>query len=159
MLGHFGFSYLGVIYLLMLFIPNLFWTRNKPTGYDKVAANENKVLLLLERIGEVLVTTTAVIFSDFNLHTFSAWSLWLAISFVLMIIYEMYWSHYFKSEHTLEDFYGNYFGIPVPGALLPVTAFFLLGIYGKVVWMLIAVTILGIGHVGIHLQHRKEVIG
>ena len=33
----------------------------------------------------------------------------------------------------------------------------LLSIYGKNVPMLLAVTLLGIGHIGIHLQHRKEV--
>lgn len=49
------------------------------------------------------------------------------------------------------------FGIPVAGATLPVIAFFLLGVYGKVVWMLIATLILGIGHIGIHLQHRKNI--
>ena len=36
----FGFSYVGVIYLLMLFIPNIIWAKNKPKGYD--ASDENK---------------------------------------------------------------------------------------------------------------------
>lgn len=27
---NFGFSYIGLIFLLMLFVPNLFWTKNKP---------------------------------------------------------------------------------------------------------------------------------
>lgn len=81
MLGHFGFSYIGLIYLLMLFIPNFFWTKYKPEGYDKIVTNEKKILLCFERIGEVLVTVIAVIFSDFNLHTFSLWSIWLIVSF------------------------------------------------------------------------------
>ena len=33
MLGHFGFSYVGVLYLLMLFLPNIIWIKNKPQGY------------------------------------------------------------------------------------------------------------------------------
>ena len=32
-----GFSYIGLLYLLMLFIPNLFWTKHQPTGYEKYA--------------------------------------------------------------------------------------------------------------------------
>ena len=44
MLGHLGFSYVGVIYLLMLFIPNIFWTKNQPVGYD--FRHENKILHL-----------------------------------------------------------------------------------------------------------------
>lgn len=63
---------------------------------------------------------------------------------------------YFKSERRLADFYSSLLGIPVVEATLPVLAFFLLGIYGKVIWMLIASVILGIGHIGIHLQHRRE---
>ncbi len=55
----------------------------------------------------------------------------------------------------MADFYSSLLGIPVAGAALPVAVFFLLGIYGKVIWMLIATVILGIGHIGIHLQHKK----
>ena len=77
MLGHFGFSYVGLIFMIMLMVPNIIWAKNQPQGYT--AENENKVL-----------------------------------------------------------------------------AVFLLGIYGKVIWMLIACVILGIGHIGIHWQHSKE---
>lgn len=51
MLGHLGFSYVGLIYLLMLFIPNIIWSNNQPIDYDNT--QENKILLLLERIGQV----------------------------------------------------------------------------------------------------------
>jgi len=42
---------------------------------------------------------------------------------------------------------------------LPVAAFFPLGVYGKVVWLLISMMVLGIGHIGIHLQHHREMDG
>ena len=48
----FGFSYIGLIWLLMLLIPNFIWTKNQPKDYEKYAAHENKVLLTLERCGE-----------------------------------------------------------------------------------------------------------
>ena len=35
-----GFSYVGLIYLLMLFIPNIFWTKNQPIGYDFAHVDE-----------------------------------------------------------------------------------------------------------------------
>lgn len=76
---------------------------------------------------------------------------------ILMVMYEFWWIRYFYSERKLTDFYSSLLGIPVAGATLPVAAFFLLGIYGKVIWMLIAVVILGIGHIGIHWQHYKEI--
>ncbi len=153
---NFGFSYVGLVFLIMLFVPNLFWTKNKPIDYEKYAANENRLLLILERTGEVLVTCSALIFSDFNVRL-SVWSLWLAAAFLLMILYEIYWIRYFRSEKTMADFYSSLLGIPVAGATLPVAAFLLLGIYGKNPIMLVSVVILGIGHIGIHLNHKKEI--
>lgn len=153
-MGHFGFSYIGLIYLLMLFIPNIIWARNTPQGYT--AEQENKFLLAMERIGEALTCCCALLFSDFNPQGLSGWSWWLAASFLLMLLYEMWWIRYFRSRRQMEDFYSSLFGIPVAGATLPVAAFFLLGVYGRVVWMMLAAIILGIGHIGIHLQHKRE---
>ena len=49
---NFGFSYVGLIFLLMLYIPNIIWSKNSPKDYDKYVKNENKVLVILERIGK-----------------------------------------------------------------------------------------------------------
>ena len=101
-MGHLGFSYVGLIFLLLLFIPNLLWARDMPKEGD-APEKENRILRILER----------------------------------------------------DDFYGRFLGIPYAGAVLPVLAFFLLGVYGKVVWMGLSAAILGIGHIGIHIQHGK----
>jgi len=154
---HFGFSYVGLIYLVMLMVPNILWAKNKPKDYEKYVGNENKILGVLERIGEVLVSTIVLIFSDFNLREWTPWGIWLVISFVLLILYEIYWIRYFKSEKTMKDQYRSFLFFPVAGASLPVLAFFLLGIYGRNIFLLVAVIILGIGHIGIHLAHEREV--
>lgn len=153
-MGHLGFSYVGMIYLFMLFIPNIIWSKNQPAEYEY--KNENRILIIFERIGQVLVSCTVLIFSDFNIHSFSVWSIWLILSFAFMLIYEYWWIRYFKSHKTFKDFYSPIFGIPVAGATLPILAFLLLGIYGKVIWLIISTIILGIGHIGIHLKHLKE---
>lgn len=153
MLGSLGFSYVGLIYLLMLFIPNIIWSKNQPIDYNNV--QENKILLSFERVGQVCCTCSVLIFSDFNLAQFSIWSLWLIVSFLLMLLYEICWIRYFINGHTEENFYRSFCGIPVPLASLPVTAFLLLGVYGKVIWLIVSVIILGIGHIGIHIQHLK----
>ena len=153
----FGFSYVGLIYLVMLMAPNLMWTKNKPRDYDWYSANESKALLALEKTGEVLVSTLALIFADFNLRPWTHWSLWLVVSFILMILYEAFWIRYFRSEKTMSDFYSSLAGIPVAGATLPVAAFFLLGVYGRNIPMIVSTVILGIGHIGIHLTHAKEI--
>ena len=123
-----GFSYVGLIYLLMLFIPNIIWSKNQPKDYDKYVKNENKVLLVFERIGEVSLTVLSLIFTDFNINKISYWSIILLVSFLSMIIYEISWIRYFK-----------------------------LGIYGRNIFMIIASIIMAIGHIGIHLNHRKEI--
>lgn len=156
-MGTLGFSYVGVLFLIMLFVPNSIWAKNQPDGYSEIAKNEKRFFVVFERVGQVMVTCCAVIFSDFNLKKISLWSLWLAAGFVLMLIYEMAWVRYFKFGHTLKNMYGKFIGIPVPLALLPVLAFLLLGVYGKSVLMIASVVILGIGHIGIHIQHYKKI--
>jgi hypothetical protein len=70
---------------------------------------------------------------------------------------DCWWVRYFKSKKTLGDFYSSFFGIPAASATLPVVAFLLLAVYGKVMWLFISTVILEIGHIGIHLQHRREI--
>ena len=118
MIMQLGFSYVGLFFLVMLFGPNLLWTKNKPKDYDKYAANENKVFALLERIGEAVVTCLVLIFSDFNLQQSSAWMIWLLLACILMALYEVYWIRYFRSSKTMQDFYSSLLGIPMAGASL-----------------------------------------
>lgn len=127
-----------------------------PQGYE--TEDENRILLAFERIGEVLTSCCVLIFSDFNIHKWTSWSWWLIAAFVFMALYELWWIRYFRSERKLADFYSSLLGIPVAGATLPVMAFFFLGIYGKVIWLLIATVILGIGHIGIHIQHLRNIV-
>lgn len=154
---NFGFSYVGLLFIMMLIIPNIMWSKNIPKDYEKYAVNENKGLLLFEKIGQILVTYFALIFKDFNIQHFSNWTIILLVSFLIMLLYEFYWIKYFKSNKTMKDFYNSVLGIPLAGATLPVLAFLLLAIYGKNILMVIAVIILGIGHIGIHLGHFKEI--
>lgn len=149
-----GFSYVGFVYLLMLTIPNLIWTKNQPKNYT--AEHENKLLVLCERIGQIIVTTAALIFSDFNFKPFSVWSIWLIVSFTFMIMYEFWWFRYFKSSKSLKDFYSSFLGVPIAGATLPVIGFLLLGVYGRNFILIPGILLLGVGHIGIHLQHKKE---
>ena len=154
MLGNFGFSYIGLIYLLMLWIPNSIWAKRKPEGYNP--AGESKVLLVFERAGQVLCTAAILLFNNYNPHSLELRTILFFMSAVLMLLYEIFWLRYFRSKQTVSDFYRPLFGIPVPGATLPVAAFLLLGIYGKVIWLIAASVVLGIGHVGIHFQHINK---
>lgn len=147
---------MGLVYLLMLFIPNIIWLMKQPKGYAKLAKSENKILLVFERIGQIAVVVTAIMFSDYNPTTFSAWTAWLIVSFALMVFYEIAWLRYFMKP-SLKTFYGRLFFVPIPLASMPVFAFLFLGIYGKVIWLIVSVILFGIGHLGIHIQHSRSV--
>lgn len=146
--------YLGVLYLVLLIVPNLLWLKHQPQGYP--FDNENKYLVFMERIGEMTVIICIILFNDNSFQFWDFWNCWLIGSLGCMVCYELWWYRYFKSDKTWKDFYRSFLWLPVGGATLPVLAFFLLGIYEKNIWLILSAVILGIGHIGIHLSHLKE---
>ena len=140
--------------MLLLEIPNIMWARRKPAGYDP--SGESRALLICERAGQVLCTASILCFSDTNPHGWEPWLAWLLASACLMLLYEGFWLRFFRNGRKLSDFYRPLLGIPMPGATLPVAAFLLLGVYGKLIWLIAASLILAVGHIGIHLQHIKK---
>ena len=127
-----------------------------PKDYEKYVGNENKMLLMMERTGQVLVT----FFALFAPSSCSGawWVLWLVLACLLMLLYEIFWISYFVSERQMSNFYRSMLGIPLPGATLPVAAFTLLAVYEHHLLLFISVLILGIGHIGIHWLHYKETL-
>ncbi|MEE1336892.1 hypothetical protein [Methanobrevibacter sp.] len=111
---------IGLVFLALLLIPNIIWSFNKPDDYDKYVKNENKILLALERIGQISVIVFTLFFNNYN----NDFVLTLIIAVVLMILYEMYWFKYFRSERRMSDMYSDFLKIPVAGATIPVLAFF-----------------------------------
>ena len=151
----FGFSIVGVVFLAMLFMPNIRWAKNQPLGYDELSRRENKTLLMFERVGQVLATTSAVVFVCPRGFSFP-WFLWLVAAFLLMLLYEVAWARYFKGGERLDGMYQPLGPIPIPIASLPVAALVLLGVWYQSPITVIAAIIPGIGHIGIHLQHLRE---
>jgi hypothetical protein len=161
----FGFCFTGFLFLVMLFAPNIYWGKKaKPKGYEEIVGNENRLLLLLERIGEVLVSCSLLIFPALDPYIKATpdgmifdWKLllWIA-TLILMLLYECYWIRYFRSDRTLSDQYSSFAGFPVAGATLPVLAVLLLGLYAMNFIVLTSGIILGIGHIGIHVMHSME---
>ncbi len=153
-MGEFGFSFVGLAFLVALFVPNIIWaTVAKPIDYD--ASSENRVLGVFERVGQVLTTAAALVFADTNLRPWTPWSWWLVAAVVLMLAYEAGWIRYFVSPRTMRDLYRSLVGVPVPLATLPIAAFILLGVYGRLIPLIAAAVILGVGHIGIHVQQAR----
>jgi hypothetical protein len=138
----------------MLQIPNIMWARRKPEGYDP--SGESKVLLILERAGQVLCVASILLFTNYNPILLEPWTAWFFVLAFLMVLYEAYWIRYFRSDQTVTGFYRPFLGVPAPGATLPVAAFLMLGIYGRVIWLIVSSAILGIGHIGIHMGYIRK---
>lgn len=161
-----GIGYVGIVFLLMLFIPNVIWTKYQPIGYELYVKNENKILGLLEKIGEVGATILLPAFTDYNFKSkglgtsgfyFSYLDIYIIVVFGLMFLYELYWIRYFRSEHTMNDFYRGIVGIPLAGATIPVIGVLLLGVSARSIALILVSIVLGIGHIGIHYMHYIEI--
>ncbi|MDO4538956.1 MAG: hypothetical protein Q4B54_12400 [Coriobacteriales bacterium] len=154
----FGFSPVGAVFLAMLFVPNIRWAKSQPAGYEALSKRENKTLLALERVGQVATSCAAVVFvcpQGFSLP----WALWLMAACVLMLLYEVAWVRYFRGGGKLAAMYQPLGFIPVPIASLPVGAFVLLGVWYRSPVAVLAAVVLGVGHIGIHLGHLRELSG
>lgn len=149
--GTLGFSYIGLLFLCCLFIPNILYALHPPI--DPVTFRENRFFLALERVGQALCTALVLISSDLNLHGFHLRTIWLGIAVFLMLLYLLCWVRYFRGRHVTRDFLRPLLGVPLPLAVLPVCAFLFLSIYGKLLFLGIATVLLGIGHIGITAQH------
>ena len=152
-LGTFGFSYVGLIFIVLLSVPNVIWSFHQPK--DLIKVKENRVLLVFERIGMVTTSICLLVFSDTNFQGWDWRSAWLFAACALMLLYEIGWIRYFARGCATRDFYGPLLLIPIPLASLPVAAACLLGIYGRLIWLVIASLILGVGHLGIHIQYYQ----
>lgn len=148
-----GFSWIGLVFLLMLFIPNILWARDAPPEFRHLSAAEPTSLVVFERVGQILACVTLLYTKSLQPRGFSAQSVLLVAALVLMILYELFWVRYFTGPRTAETFYRPFGGIPLPGAILPVAAMVCLGFYAGSPWIVVAAIILGIGHIGIHALH------
>ncbi|MGI6217615.1 MAG: hypothetical protein ACOYIK_08395 [Coriobacteriales bacterium] len=150
-----GISPVGILFLAALFVPNIIWARDLPEGYEELSRGESRVLLILERVGQVLTTVAAIIFVPTDEFGWPSLA-WLLVALVLMILYEIAWARYFRHGRSLGYMYAPLGPIPVPIATLPVIAFILLGIWCGSPVLVLSAAILGVGHIGIHARHYRE---
>lgn len=149
----FGFSWMGLLYLACLFIPNILFTKHMPPDFAGVSAREPAGLLAAERVGQAAVCVLVLFTRDLRPEPWSSWSWWLIAGWVLMALYDLCWWRYLAGPASSEAMYSPFLGVPVPLAVLPVAAVLLFGVYARSLWLILAGTVLGVGHIGIHLFH------
>ncbi|MEI9938578.1 MAG: hypothetical protein WDO69_15280 [Pseudomonadota bacterium] len=151
----FAFSPLGITYLAMLFVPNALWARLRSPEAAPTSSKENSLLLALERVGQV-ATTVAALVSPGSEPAGPARLTCLGASLVAMVLYELSWLRYFRTDRTARTLYRSLGPVPLPLAVLPVLGFLLLAVYEVHPLLLAAVVVLGVGHVSIHSQHARS---
>lgn len=151
-----GFSWLGLLFLICLFVPNILFGQNMPQDYKELSAEEPAGLLMLERTGQATVSFLILFARDFAWTTWTSWSGWLLLGWVAVALYLACWTRYFVGPHSAARLHRPLLGIPVPLAVLPVAAALLFGIYARSFWLILASIVLGIGHIGIHVQHLRS---
>lgn len=129
---HFGFSYVGLIFLFMLMLPNAIWVRHKPQDYEKYAKRENKTLLAFERIGQVLVSSLVLIFRDFNIGKITLHSAFLFAAFLLMLLMRLGGFVIFAEKRRCKAFIKAYSASPSPAPFCPLPHFSCLAFTGKI---------------------------
>ncbi len=145
-----------VLIYIMLFTPNTLWTKRKPENYGKYAQRENKVLLAFERVGEVLVCARVLIF-------------WISISGGQSGSYGLRPPFYacFYMKRTGFGISGATGQWRTSTAALPVSPWLALrfrcvhfSFWGSTanIFLLISTVLPGIGHIGIHIQHRNQIL-
>lgn len=151
----FGFSYVGCIFILLLFVPNIIFMKHRPKDYADYSAREDKILHLLERTGEVGITMLLPVTKNFNLRL-TPWIVWLIAALGLMICYEVWWSRYFGGEPTYERLLSGFWKIPLAGAVLPSAGLILLAVYGKSPQFALFALPFAYAHILIFMRHKKD---
>ncbi len=88
-MGNFSFSSLGVLFLLLVLIPNACWCFKKPK--DDTAERENRWLQTCEQLGQVLTTIALLIDGNLNWHGWSNRCWWLILASCFILLYEWFW--------------------------------------------------------------------
>lgn len=153
-MGSFGFSFVGLFCLILLFLPNIKWAR--ASKVPPAQRKEPPLLVWMERIGQAGIVACSLLFRDYDSVLFRPRIVLLGCAVALLVCYNLWWRRVFRSGLTQEALYSSFLGIPLAGAVLPSVSFLFLGVYGGVVWLILASTIFGVGHISIARLHQKS---
>ncbi|WHY20038.1 hypothetical protein QNH28_03145 [Paenibacillus sp. G2S3] len=139
-----GFSLLGTLMALILLAPSLLMIKFPPENVPAGVRDAGPVFTIFERIGQLgCIGILAISKDNFQYVKFGI----LAALIVLFImIYYGLWIRYIVKGQQFKLLWDPLVFIPIPMAVIPVCAFGLAAIWGKSIWLSLAVVCLAIGH-------------
>lgn len=140
-----GFSLLGTLMALIILAPSLLIIKFPPKNVPAGVRDAGPVYTILERLGQMgCISILAISKVNFQHVEFDI----IAALIVLFIaIYYGLWIRYIVKGRQFKLLWDPLGFIPIPMAVLPVCAFGLAAIWGKSIWLSLAVVCLAIGHV------------
>ncbi|HBS45716.1 MAG TPA: hypothetical protein DEA91_16895 [Paenibacillus sp.] len=139
-----GFSLLGTLMAFILLAPSLLMIKFPPENVPSGVRDAGPIYTLLERAGQLgCIGILAISQDSFQQAEFGV----IAVFIILFIaIYYGLWIRYIVKGRQFKLLWDPLGFIPIPMAVLPVCAFGLAAIWGKSIWLSIAVVCLAIGH-------------
>lgn len=139
-----GFSIIGLCIATFIFLPNLLFIIYPPKNVPKELMDAGILFTVLERIGQVGCIVILVI-SKVNYQNIS-----IDYCFTLMVLciiaYYSLWIRYVIKGKDFSLCFKPLGFLPIPMAIFPVFAFGFAALWGKSIYLGIAVIILAIGH-------------
>ncbi|HEY4429765.1 MAG TPA: hypothetical protein VGN87_01880 [Paenibacillus sp.] len=139
-----GFSFLGTLIALIILAPSLLMIKFPPENVPAGVRDAGPVYTLLERAGQLgCIGILAISKDNFQQVQFGILP---ALIILFIAIYYGLWIRYIVKGRQFKLLWDPLGFIPIPMAVLPVCAFGLAAIWGKSIWLSIAVVCLTIGH-------------
>lgn len=139
-----GFSIIGLLIAIFIFLPNvlfiIFPPKNVPVGLKDAGI----IFTVLERIGQAGCLVILVMSKE-NYQNVIINS-WFVLMALCVIAYYCLWIRYVVEGHYFSFAFKPFLLLPIPMAIFPVLAFGLAALWGKSIYLGIAVIILAIGH-------------
>lgn len=139
-----GFSLLGTLMALILLAPSLLMIKFPPENVPAGVRDAEPIYTVLERLGQLGCLGILVISKDnFQQMKFDVIA---ALIVLFIVVYYGLWIRYIVKGRQFKLLWDPLGLIPIPMAVLPVCAFGLAAVWGRSIWLSIAVVCLAIGH-------------
>lgn len=149
-----GFSIIGTMIAIAIFIPNLLMIKFPPNNVPKDSKDVGIIFTVLERIGQVGCILILVISkNNFEKLTINIWAIFMGLC---ILTYYFLWGRYVVKGQEYKLLWEPLSFIPIPMAVFPVGAFLFAAFLGKSIWLGILVVFLGIGHFANSWYSYKE---
>lgn len=150
-----GFSLLGTLMALIILAPSLLIIKFPPKNITIGVRDAGFVYILLERVGQLgCIGILAISKDNFQQVKFGVIAAFIVL---FIVVYYGLWIRYIVKGRQYKLLWEPLGFIPIPMAVLPVCAFGLAAVWGKSIWLSIAVVCLAIGHLANSWHSYKHI--